>query len=412
MGIKKNPKGEISIENFRGRIRLRWRLAGERYSLNLPFSYLPENLHHATLKATEIKLDIAKGCFDSSLTKYNPIRSTPSIMKIEEVSVTKKAGKPPAYIKELVTLFNEWGGNVRNIDVDNTTYYLAARSFLIKNRNFQLEQLPQILNRENWSVSTYNERISLLKNFFSWLMDAEIITKNPLKDVRRKRNKRNKKNPRRIPLEEREIITLLAAIKHDTYCPSASRYKHSFYYPFLTFIFSTGVRNAEAVGLRVKHVDLVNKQVEISEAFARTVKGSNHAARIQKGTKTDTVRILPLSNELVSLLENQVSGKQPEDFVFPSPRGLSIDDRMLERRIVKPVMRKLGFGERDLYAARHSFGTRAVQQGMPLTEVAYLMGHGTIETASRNYVHVGKPALSLPAIGFSHSKEQQLNAAP
>jgi hypothetical protein len=31
------------------------------------------------------------------------------------------AGKPPAYIKELVTLFNEWEGNVRNIDVDNTT---------------------------------------------------------------------------------------------------------------------------------------------------------------------------------------------------------------------------------------------------------------------------------------------------
>ena len=44
------------------------------------------------------------------------------------------------------------------------------------------------------------------------------------------------------------------------------------------------------------------------------------------------------------------------------------------------------------------FGTRAIQQGMPLTDVAYLMGHSTIETASRNYVHVDKRATALPSI--------------
>lgn len=73
MGQKsKTPKGEISISNFEGRLRLRWRYAGERYSLNLPYAYLPENLHHGTVKATEIKLDILKGCFDITLYKYKP----------------------------------------------------------------------------------------------------------------------------------------------------------------------------------------------------------------------------------------------------------------------------------------------------------------------------------------------------
>jgi integrase len=28
-------------------------------------------------------------------------------------------------------------------------------------------------------------------------------------------------------------------------------------------MFYTGVRNAEAIGLRVKHIDLINRQVEI-----------------------------------------------------------------------------------------------------------------------------------------------------
>jgi integrase len=51
-----------------------------------------------------------------------------------------------------------------------------------------------------------------------------------------------------------------------------------------------------------------------------------------------------------------------------------------------------------LYSARHDFGNRAVQQGMPLTDLAYLLGHSTIETASRNYVHLSKPATLLPTI--------------
>lgn len=144
-----------------------------------------------------------------------------------------------------------------------------------------------------------------------------------------------------------------------------------------------------------------SKMVEISEAFARTVKGTNHAARIQKGTKMENVRYLPLTDQLFSLLEYQLNGKTPDEFVFPSPTGLCIDNKMLQRRVIKPVLKELGFGNRDLYSARHAFGTRAIQQGMALTEVAYLMGHNNIETASRNYVHVGKPATVLPTIGNS-----------
>jgi len=57
MGQKlKAPKGEISVTNCQGRIRLRWRYAGERYSLNLPFAYEPENMYYAAVKVTEIKL--------------------------------------------------------------------------------------------------------------------------------------------------------------------------------------------------------------------------------------------------------------------------------------------------------------------------------------------------------------------
>jgi integrase len=405
---KRASKGDVSISSCRGWIRLRWRYAGERYSLNLPHRYLPENMHYAAITAAEIKLDIAKGCFDPTLEKYNPIPSRASPPKPQTappILPGQRSDNNTIPLIDLVKHFNDWGTNVRNINIDNTTYYLAARRFLKKCKGIPWDQMPLKLNQEKWSVSTYNERLSLLKSFFSWLIDAEIIPKNPLKGVCRKKNKRKRKNPKRMPLEENEIIQLLEAVKHDTYCPPASNFKHSFYYPFLVFVFYTGVRNAEAIGLRIKHVDLSNKRVEISEAYARTIKGSNHSARIQKGTKTENSRLLPLMDELVELLSVQVQNKKPNDFVFSSPKGKSIDDRMLQRRVLKPVLKKLGLEDRDLYAARHSFGTRAVQQGMALTDVAYLMGHTTVETAMRNYVSVSKPAVTLPLVRKKDNQE-------
>lgn len=116
------------------------------------------------------------------------------------------------------------------------------------------------------------------------MVTTGVIAANPLAEVKRKREKQKKKCSRREPLTEEEISIFLDAIRENTYCHIFSPVKHSYYYPFLKFIFHTGVRNAEAIGLKVKHVDFVNKQIEISEAFARTPKGTHHAARISKET--------------------------------------------------------------------------------------------------------------------------------
>jgi integrase len=399
MGHKsRTPKGEISLSNCNGRIRLRWRYAGERFSLNLPYAYNPENLHLGTIKAAEIKLDIIRGCFDSSLKKYEDLPTPKPIKAKTDLLEALEGNKRLLFLHELAAKFNDWGKHIRNVDVANSIDYLYIRKWLEKCSKVPIHLVAEKLNNEAWATSTYNRRLSYLNTFLQWLAENGSIERNPLKNVCKRRDKNKKKCARRRPLEENEIIKFLNAIKNDDYCPSSSRYKHSHYYHFLAFIFHTGVRNAEAIGLKVRHIDFLNNQIEISEAFARTVKGTNHKARIAKGTKMQNVRYLPLSKELIEILEPQVKGKKPDDFVFISPKGLSIDDRMLEKRIMKPVLKKLEFGDRDLYSARHAFGTRAIQQGMVLTDLAYLMGHSNVETAMRNYVSVSRKATTLPSI--------------
>lgn len=369
-----------------------------RYSMNLPYTFNHENLHQAALKVAEIKLDILKGVFDATLKKYKCEFDEPTLKPVKQALSLVQEIKSIVFLNQLIPKFNEWCKNIRNVDIDNSIDYLYIRRLLEKWGKISIIHIAEKLNNENWSATTYNKRLTYLSLFFSWLVSLGIIERNYLQNICKRKNRERKKNIRRKPLEEKEILTFLEAIKNDTYCPTASNFKHSFYYPFLKFMFFTGVRNAEAIGLRVKHINLEEKQVEISETLARTVKGSNHASRIRKGTKTGNKRFLPLNEELIDILCKQIIGKDADDLVFQSVKGLSIDDRMLQRRIIKPVLRKLGFGNRDLYSARHAFGTRGVQQGMALTDIAYLMGHSSIETASRNYVHVGRPAKVLPAL--------------
>lgn len=404
MGInKKSTKGEISIENFRGKIRLRWRYKTSRPSLTLPYPYTEDHLLQARIIAAEVKLDILKGCYDPTLEKYRVPDAEPENSPLQQVStptpITEQVVKigDLTTLGDLVSLFEYWGANIRSIDVENTSYYFNAKRLLVEWSMLPIDDIPAKLHSQKFAPTTFNDRLTCLKLFFAWLAKKKKIANNPLEEVVR-RKKRRKLNDSRRPLSEDEIIQFLTAIKEDTYCPSASRFKHSYYYPFFYFIFLTGVRNAEAIGLRVKHINLRLNNIEISETFARTRKGTNHAARVRKGTKTENVRYLPLDGPLKELVEDQIIGKKPDDFVFPSQTGLSIDDHRLQTRIYKPVMVALGFGNRDLYAARHSFGTRSIEQGISPTSTAYAMGHATIDTVIRNYVAVVKPSTELPKI--------------
>lgn len=131
---------------------------------------------------------------------------------------------------------------------------------------FTPNQLLERLNKENLGAQTYNERLVILSNFSQWMVKKSLWKSNPLEGVSKKKIQKTEKSNRR-PLTPNEITLILDAFKSDKYCKN-STYKHSQYYPFLYFIFQTGVRNAEAVGLRVGHIDVEKKIIHL-EIFSR-----------------------------------------------------------------------------------------------------------------------------------------------
>jgi integrase len=163
------------------------------------------------------------------------------------------------------------------------------------------------------------------------------------------------------------------------------------------FLFKTGVRNAEAVGLRVSAIDLKENLIHIREVLARSLQSASSTSRTRKGTKNGKDRVIPLTKDLHALLLPLLEGKSPDALVFTSPTGVAIDDHNFQNRVFKKVLKGLNIPERVLYAARHTFGSRCIDQGLTPVMTAFLMGNNP-ETALRRYTHQMSLPTELPDV--------------
>jgi len=377
MGIK-NQKGTVSVENYKGRIRLRWRHLAKRYSISLS-AYSKQNLFQAKILALEIEQDILTNMFDFTLIKYGG-----------------KDANPNKNSKSIVANFEDWVSFYKQMDCEKHTNYNSTRNMLRKWNQVSQNNIVKKFNAEIFCSSTYNRRLTILKSFVNWLIEQRVWTFNPLLSVDNKKNK-SIKNPNRTPFTEDEIRRILDAFKQNTACSSHSNFKHSDYYPFIYFIFKTGCRPSEAVGLRVSSVNLENQTITIKEVLARTIKHTSALQRIRKETKNGKIRTLPLTEDLSAVLTPVLINKHPDDLVFLSPKSKAIDDKNFQARIFRQVLNKLAIPPRVLYACRHTFGSRCIDSGLSPVMTAFLMGNSP-EVALKNYTHQLQIPKELPNI--------------
>lgn len=400
---RKNLKGNVSIDQDKHTIRLRWRYLSKRFSLNL-FHYNKANLLRAKKIALTIENDLVSGAFDNTLNRYRELvaqASHPQSFKSDissnptnETSRKERlieADVPTSILKEFDRYIAAKSMDPHSDDL--SSYYTQTRAMLKKWGDFDPEDTPVLLSKEEFGPKTFNDRRNCLFKFFGWLVRKGKLPDNPLQEVSTRKRERNAE-PRK-PFTDQEVRLILDALKTDHFRKKSSRYSHSQYYPLVAFMIQTGVRNAEAVGLQVRDVLWERGEIKICRALARTSKGTNEAARKEKGTKTNNVRFLPMNDFLADLLNPLCKGKRGTDLVFMNEMGRMIDDRMFQRRVFKPLLKELKLQDRDLYACRHTFATRAVQAGLKAHEVAYLMGDN-LQTVVNNYYHAEHITTALP----------------
>jgi integrase len=159
----------------------------------------------------------------------------------------------------------------------------------------------------------------------------------------------------------------------------------------ILFAACTGMRAGEIVALRVKHLDLMHRQVNVKESITIL----NRTVHIGT-TKNKKHRQVVLPPFLAELLAEQVAGKSPEDYVFAGAQGgifrhgnfygrhfRPAVNRLVDRRVWKEELRGLRF--HDL---RHTCASLLISNGEQPLAVSRQLGHSSIAITMDRYSHL------------------------
>jgi integrase len=166
--------------------------------------------------------------------------------------------------------------------------------------------------------------------------------------------------PKPNAFTEMEREAILAAFRSDE--RKGMTYRH--YAPFVEFLFLTGCRPSEAVGLQWQHIADDFSKIHFTGSIA-----TYRPIRIE-GSKNNKKRWFPCSERLINLLRSiRPSGFSRDVPVFPSPKGKLITYNNFcntpWNRVVDPI--KAGTTP---YCCRDTFITLQIMKGTPVTAIA------------------------------------------
>lgn len=260
-------------------------------------------------------------------------------------------------------------------------HYATLRNQILKASPLSSE-ISWLLNLQI-APATFNKKLGYLRACGDWAKSEGLLSINPWLKVK------SRKGTKEIikPFSQDEAARISAGFKK-TY-PAWS--------PFAKFLFLSGCRMSEAIGLQWKHIDFERGEICICESLAQCKDGNGYE-RVRKSTKTGSVRFLKINAELAKLFE-QVKSASPnsEDLIFKNPTGTGHLDSNNFRDRWKKVLAAANIPYRRPHVIRHSFASHAIEQGCPLTGVAYLLGHSDTRMVAQTYGHlINRP--SLPSI--------------
>lgn len=212
-----------------------------------------------------------------------------------------------------------------------------------------LTQLP-----EHLSTKTKKNIMTMLKNFFNWLFKQEILLRMP-----------------QFPTLSPPDPPITWITKEDQL--RVLNFIHPHHRPIFEFMIYHPVRPGEAIALKVKDIDRVNRTVHIYRAF------SLNELRPRKNKKP---YYLPLSQHFdFGILKS----KLPEAFVFTNKVGKPYRANDL-RKIWHRARKKSEVPYIKLYnATRHSIASQALNEGVPLEVISKALGHSTLEVTKEKY---------------------------
>jgi integrase len=313
------------------------------------------------------------------LAKFIALREDQAIYGVRAKSA---AGTPIALVMEKYLIHAELHlkpltYRLLKADLERTLADLRAPTVIGELTTDNLRRLQVKLKRDGQAHRTINKKANAIKTMLKWGVTEGIIDKNPMEAL--KALDKLAVRPRRAFPDADLIAFLQAAQEYDT---EASPKVRSRVFLFLLGLVETGCRYGELRQLTWNNIDLAEGVIRLPG----------------KITKNGEARWVPVSSLLKVHLENTKFKSGP---LFPrettdgSKRTQWLEDASAIGDAFRKLLVNAGIprvnteGEYlTVHSLRHTFCTRLVRSGMPLTHIQKLTGHKTLQVLLDIYTHL------------------------
>lgn len=221
---------------------------------------------------------------------------------------------------------------------------------------------------------TINNTYVVLQCAFNHAEEYELISRNPCQKIRRIPVLQEDKNAKCFTLAEQRKI--------EQFIDSA---KNTEYYCFILDLY-TGLRIGELCALRWTDIDFSSKTLYVNNAVYSSTNNEGRWELITDTPKSRTsVRDIPLPQHIVTMLDKLWRHSKSE-FVCSKADGTRITPWTC-RNTYERMLKKLGMRHLNFHCLRHTFATRAIENGMDFKTLSVILGHASPSITMNIYTH-------------------------
>ncbi len=248
----------------------------------------------------------------------------------------------------------------RTGDVDRRSLRALSKHFegkLVNEITLMDLEAYQAKRRRELSAASVNRHFNVIRHFFRKCEDWSYIKEKP---TRKLTNLKSQSPPKRLWTKEevKEFFSLATSWLQD----------------ITFFIYETGVRRGEAVGLTWKDVDFDKNAIRI-----KSIKGGILRERLIPMTSSMRTWFLQKKNTQPLL-------SKPMNKVFLDDEGYELHPTRVSTQVNR-VARRMGCAGLGLHGMRHTILTELVRSDVSLEKVRQLAGHSNLKTTEQ-YLHL------------------------
>ena len=201
-----------------------------------------------------------------------------------------------------------------------------------------------------------------------------------------------------LPRKEAVEISVLTREQQVKLMQESCRHRYGV---FIRLALSTGMRIGEIVGLRWDDIDFTNRILFVRSTLNRlpTVDGESKTQLFVGTPKTKNGRrFIPLFDAIISDLADwrktqeadaqlAQSAYENTGYVVTNEFGKPIELRTFRDHYIR-ILKAAGLPHFTFHALRHTFATRAIEQGMDVKALSKILGHASVGFTLDTYAHL------------------------